>query len=70
MELATISSGSKMPRADWSVMSSAEFDIPHPDEQRKIADALSALDAKIAAVADQITHMETFKKGLLQQMFV
>lgn len=70
MELATISSGSKMPRADWSIMSSAEFEIPHPDEQRKIADALSAMDAKIAAVADQITHMKTFKKGLLQQMFV
>ncbi|MDF3608357.1 restriction endonuclease subunit S [Paracoccus sp. DMF-8] len=70
MELATISSGSKMPRADWSIISSAEFDVPHPDEQRKIADALSAMDAKIAAVANQITHMETFKKGLLQQMFV
>lgn len=41
-----------------------------PDEQCKIANALAALDAKIAAVADQITHMETFKKGLLQQMFV
>lgn len=70
MELATISSGSKMPRADWSIMSSAEFEIPHPDEQRKIAAALSAMDAKIAVVANQITHMETFKKGLLQQMFV
>lgn len=46
------------------------FPWPHPDEQRKIADALSAMDAKIAAVANQITHMEAFKKGLLQQMFV
>lgn len=44
--------------------------VPHPDEQAKIADALSALDAKIQAVGAQVTHMETFKKGLLQQMFV
>lgn len=45
-------------------------ETPHPDEQRKIADALSALDDKIAAVSDQVKHMQTFKKGLLQQMFV
>jgi type I restriction enzyme S subunit len=44
--------------------------IPHPDEQRLIADALQAMDAKISAVGDQIARMEAFKKGLLQQMFV
>jgi type I restriction enzyme S subunit len=44
--------------------------LPNPDEQQKIADALSAMDAKIAAVADQVARMEQFKKGLLQQMFV
>lgn len=43
---------------------------PHPDEQAQIADALSAMDAKTDAVTDQITKMEAFKKGLLQQMFV
>lgn len=46
------------------------FWIPHPDEQQKIADALAAMDTKIQAVADQVTKLQTFKKGLLQQMFV
>lgn len=44
--------------------------VPHPDEQAKIAEALSAMDAKIAAVSAQVAQMEAFKKGLLQQMFV
>ena len=52
------------------IVKSLAVPLPHPDEQCRIANALSSLDAKIAAVADQITHMESFKKGLLQQMFV
>ncbi|WP_372990220.1 restriction endonuclease subunit S [Sulfitobacter sp.] len=43
---------------------------PHPAEQRKIADFLSALDRKIDLVAQELTHARNFKAGLLQQMFV
>ena len=43
---------------------------PELDEQRKIASFLSAIDAKIQNTSSQIEQMETFKKGLLQQMFV
>ncbi|NQZ15024.1 MAG: restriction endonuclease subunit S [Alphaproteobacteria bacterium] len=44
--------------------------VPHPDEQKKIADFLSAIDDKITLVAEELDKAKTFKKGLLQQMFV
>ncbi|MGM8886789.1 restriction endonuclease subunit S [Psychrobacter sp. 1U2] len=50
------------------------FDMPilYPclAEQTKIANFLTAIDQKIDNVAEQIDHAKTWKKGLLQQMFV
>lgn len=43
---------------------------PHLDEQKKIADFLSTIDDKITLVSDELDKAKTFKKGLLQQMFV
>jgi type I restriction enzyme S subunit len=44
--------------------------VPSVCEQTKIANFLTALDRKIETVAAQIAHTQTWKKGLLQQMFV
>lgn len=44
--------------------------VPHIDEQRRISKALSAMDAKNQAVSNLIDNMESFRKSLLQQMFV
>jgi type I restriction enzyme, S subunit len=62
--------GSKMPRADWQFVGEFPFAIPILKEQQKIAQTLSTLDNKITAAATKITQLKTFKKGLLQQMFV
>lgn len=44
--------------------------IPNDEEQTKIANFLSAIDDKINQVKTQLEKTKTFKKGLLQQMFV
>lgn len=54
----------------FSILKEISLQIPLLPEQTKIADFLSALDRKIESVSTQIRETQTFKRGLLQQMFV
>ena len=59
------------PKLMNNVMSEIPITIPiNLEEQTKIANFLSAIDQKIEVVAQQIEQAKTWKKGLLQQMFM
>ena len=53
-----------------SIFSKLSVSVPtHFEEQQKIADCLSSIDALIAAQADKIDTLKTYKKGLMQRLF-
>lgn len=62
--------GSTMPSLRMDSFTKFPIKSPNPDEQTKIANFLSRIDDKINLIETELTHAQTFKKGLLQQMFV
>jgi type I restriction enzyme S subunit len=70
VDIARLSQGITVVHLYPSQLGLLKLSIPCLDEQQQIASYLSSLDTKIESVATQITQNQTFKKGLLQQMFV
>lgn len=69
-DIANQSSGSKMPRADWNLISNTEFTITKPlDEQGKIGKFFIRLDYLITLHQRKLDKMKNFKKAMLEKMF-
>nr|WP_242669269.1 restriction endonuclease subunit S [Bifidobacterium longum] len=68
--LANVSSGSKMPRADWNLISQSFFAVPADyAEQRVIAKSLAELDDLITLHQRKYDKLVVFKKSMLEKMF-
>jgi type I restriction enzyme S subunit len=59
-----------LPIINKTEFSKFKINIPSLSEQQKVADFLSAIDESIKKVNEQITQTQSFKKAMLQQMFV
>ena len=69
-DMANQSSGTKMPRADWKLMSNTEFCVPsNIEEQAKIGAYFCNLDHLITLHQRKCDETKKLKKNMLQKMF-
>lgn len=67
---ANQSTGSKMPRADWNLVSETLYSIPLTiGEQQKIGSTFRSIDALIADRESAVEKLQTLKKAMLEKMF-
>lgn len=70
-EIANQTSGTKMPRADWNLVSSTAFYIPSSiEEQAKIGSLFNRIDSTITLQQRKLEILKNIKKSFLQKMFV
>lgn len=70
-EVANQSTGTKMPRADWKLVSRTSFYVPSTiHEQAKIGSYFTALDDLITLHQRKLTKLQNIKKSCLEKMFV
>lgn len=67
--IANLSTGSKMPRADWKLVASTNFFVPSIEEQKKIGNYFQDLDNLITLHQRKLDQQKKLKKYFLQNMF-
>ena len=70
MKVANVSSGTKMPRAEWSTIAKSGYLIPSKDDQQATVDILETADRIIASHVASYDRFIEYKKGLLQRLFI
>ena len=70
LRVANISSGTKMPRAEWVNIEKEPFDIPSIPVQDKIIAIMEALDKRMCVADDTLSLLSKVKEALLQQLFI
>ncbi|MBV2196311.1 MAG: restriction endonuclease subunit S [Flavobacterium sp.] len=70
LEIMRIAQGTKVLSISTKRLGDISLKLPSKEEQQKIASFLSAINKKIELVSQQIDYTTTWKKGLLQKMFV
>jgi type I restriction enzyme, S subunit len=69
IDLGDFITGMAQPKLNRAMLDTIPIPLPEPAEQQRIADCLSALDARITAEADKLAALKTHKKSLMQQLF-
>ena len=70
MKAANVSSGTKMPRAEWSTIAKSGYPIPSKDDQQATVDILETTDRIIVSHVASYDRLIEYKKGLLQRLFI
>nr|WP_302148154.1 restriction endonuclease subunit S [Limosilactobacillus mucosae] len=71
MNIANQTTGTKMPRSDWNLVSSTRFLIPtSKNEQVNISRTLTNLQHLITLQQSKLDKLNSLKKSLLQNMFI
>ena len=67
--ISNLSSGSKMPRSDWNLVSKASFWVPIQQEQNKIGKIFQLIDNLVSLQQRKLELLKASKKAVLQNIF-